>query len=213
MTQYQGSFNQPSMSPPSMTPPQYGGDIPTQPSSWPTVLGVLLIVLASLGLMSNVCGGIAAVFMPALMSQMGSTGQDDAVIKAQMDMASKYMAFNLANASILIVLGVILLIGGIGLLRRRRSAAGKVKLWAIGRMIWSLPAAYMTYLITADTLKVMQQAAADNNQPMPAGVTVLFDALGPISAVVNLFMWCAVPVFVLIWFMRRRIKNEVAAWN
>jgi hypothetical protein len=67
MSQYQSEFNAP-----PMAPPQYGGEIPAQPSSWPTVIGVLLIVLACIGLLINLCNGVMAAFVPAIMSAAGN---------------------------------------------------------------------------------------------------------------------------------------------
>jgi hypothetical protein len=58
----------------------------------------------------------------------------------------------------------------------------------------------------------MQQASADS-PAHPRRRHNAFQALGPASAAINLCMWCAIPVFVLIWFMRARIKNEIATWS
>ncbi len=205
MTQFEST-----MSP----PPQQPGEIPAQPSTWPTVLGIISIVLASLGILTNLCGGVAAVFMPAIMGAIGDAApKDDPMIKVQVELAHRFMAFNLANAVIVIGLGVILLSAGIGLARRRRTAVGKVKLWAIGRIIWSIPAAYATYVITDESLKMMQQAAADSGKPMPGGGFATFmAAMGPISAAINFAIWCAVPIFMLIWFSRGKIKSETSRW-
>jgi hypothetical protein len=154
-----------------------------------------------------------AAFVPAIMSAAGNELPDDPMLTAQAEIAARYMPFNVANSVILVALGVVLLIGGIKLLRRRRSGVGMTRLWAIGRIVWSLPAAYVTYVMTNETVRLMQQAAADSGQPMPGGFTTLLQAMGPIGAALSLCMWCVVPVFVLIWFARAKIKNEVAAWS
>jgi hypothetical protein len=208
MSQYHSNPSQP----PAMTPPVHGGEMPAQPTSWPTVLGVILIIMASLGLLSNVCGGVFSVFAPQIMSAMPAEAADDPTFKAQMDVTRRFMPFQLANAAILLALGVLLLMAGIGLARRRRASIKYARLWATGRILWAIPAAVATHYIMVESLKMMEQAAADSGQPMPAGIMGFMQMLGPVGAVINLVFWCAMPVFVLIWFARAKIKNEVATW-
>lgn len=171
-----------------------------------------MIVMASLGLLSNVCGGVASALMPQIMGSLPADANDDPMMKAQLEIAQRFMPFQLANAAILLALGVLLLIAGINMVRRRRAAAKVSRIWAIARIVWAIPAAVATHYITVESLKIMEQAAADSGQPMPAGMMGFMQMLGPISAVFNLVLWCALPVFVLIWFSRQKIKDEVATW-
>lgn len=195
-----------------MSPPVYGGEIPAPPKTWPTVIGVIMIIVAVLGLLQNMCGGVVSVLMPAIQSGMPAEANDDPVFAAQMDLTMRYMPFYVANAVILIVLGVLLLMAGISMLKRRLRAVKYSRIWAVARILWAIPAAVITYFITIETFKAIEQAAANAGQPMPAGLIGFMQMLGPVGAAVQLVVWCALPVFLLIWLSLSNVKNEVAKW-
>ena len=197
---------------PAMTPPVHGGDIPTGPKTWPTVIGVIMIIVASLGLLQNVCGGIVGVLMPALIQSMPAEAADDPSFKAQIEIGKRFLPFQIANAVVLLALGVLLLMAGIATVKRKRVAVKYSRVWAVARILWAFPAAVATYFIMVETIKTMEQAAADAGQPMPSGIMTFMQMLGPLGAVINLIFWCALPVFVLIWFARGAIKDETAKW-
>ena len=205
-------FQENAFQPPAMTPPVHGGDIPSRPKTWPTVIGVIMIIVASLGLLQNVCGGIVGVLMPALIQSMPAEAADDPSFKAQIEIGKRFLPFQLANAVVLLALGVLLLMAGIATVKRKRVAVKYSRSWAVARILWAFTAAVATYFIMIETIKTMEQAAADAGQPMPSGIMTFMQMLGPIGAVINLIFWCALPVFVLIWFARQKIKEDVATW-
>lgn len=203
-------------SPTPAVPPQYPGPIPTQASAWPTVIGTILIVIASLGLLFNVCGGVMSTIMPAIMSKVAESSPqaNDAVFQAQIAVMQKYMGWSIINALVMLALSVIMLMGGIGIVRRRRSGVTMSRLWAVLRIIWAIPASYVGYVVSMETFKAMEQASADSGQTgMPAGVMGFMQGLGVIGVIIGFVIVCLLPGFILIWFALPKIKAEVATWR
>jgi hypothetical protein len=212
MTQYPaGPFGQP-----MMTPPMQTGGVPARPTSWPMVIGIILIVVASLGLLSNGCGGVANLFMPAIMSRMQQqSGQSDPIVQVQMDIIHKYIGWNIANALVMVVLGIILLVGGISMVKRKRSGVSMSVVWAVARIIWAIPASYVGSLVFNDTVEAMRKAAEQNPnaQQPPPGMFGLMQSFGAVGVVIGVVFACAIPVFVLVWLNRPAIKAETAQWQ
>ncbi|MCH8211846.1 MAG: hypothetical protein IIB99_10820, partial [Planctomycetes bacterium] len=105
----------PPMPPPTpMTPPTDAGAIPPKPSSWPMVIGVIATILGSLAVLGGCFGLVSSLFLDQFMSLVpqGEAGE----------MASALDGLKPAliiSGALTMVLAIVLLIGGIGLLRRR----------------------------------------------------------------------------------------------
>jgi len=128
------------------------------------------------------------------------------------------------SAAIYGVAGALLLAGGILLLRRRRVASPVLKFWAV------LKLAGGTYLVYQNTILTKIQFAAlfrpEISMPEVDGSNEIledFDRImdttsGIMQAVVwfgAVFGWlwlAALPVFLLIWLNRSRVKAEIASW-
>jgi hypothetical protein len=198
---------------PTMTPPRFGGAMPQQPSVWPTAVGVILVVIGCAGLLMYGCGSMFTVFFPMLMDKAAqSGGQVNAVTKAQMEVLERYFVWNISNAVVLSLLGVGVLIAGIGILRRRRFGVTLSRVWAIMRIVWVIPATYFGYEIAIENFEAMKRAAEDSGSPMPAGVASMMELFGPIGVAVGVVFTTAMPVFILIWFARGKIRKEVQQW-
>lgn len=199
------------MSPPR--PPQHPGELPAQQSAWPSVIGIIMIVLGSLGVAMYACGGVFTVLMPALMGAAASSGaQSDPILAAQTDVTQRYLVWNLVNSIVLLALGIMLLTAGIGLLRRRAWSVGLGRGWAIGRIAWTIPATYMGYRVAIETFAAMEKASQESGQPMPPFFGVMMQGGSIVGSAVGAIFVCALPVFVLIWFARGRVRSEVATW-
>jgi hypothetical protein len=116
----------------------------------------------------------------------------------------------LADQLIAILAAALLLAGGICLLRRRRA----------GR---SLHFAYMAVQVVAVCVGVYftiaysrhLEEAAISHASVAAEATVrrMYEVRRTIAVPVSLVFGLAYPVFLLIWFLRPRIRQDVAAWE
>lgn len=199
---------------PTMTPPSFGGAMPQQQSVWPTAIGVILVIIGCAGLLMYGCGSMFTIFFPMLMDKAAQGGgQVNAVTKAQFEVIEKYFVWNISNAVVLSLLGVGVLIAGIGILRRRKLGVNLARFWAITRIVWAVPATYFGYLIAVENFDAMKRAAEESGSPMPAGVATMMELFGPVGAAIGVVFTTAMPVFVLIWFARGRIRKEVQEWT
>jgi len=102
--------------PPSMSPPMAAETrLPEQKSSWPTVVGVIGIVLASLGLLSSVCGGIWLAVQPLLPPEFTAS---------QPDLGRAYVVMQIVGYVVALPMSIWLLVASIGVMKRRAGSGG-----------------------------------------------------------------------------------------
>jgi hypothetical protein len=202
--------------------PDSGAPLGPAPTTWPRVVGIIVVVIASLGIMQyGLCapiGLLAASLMGSAFESIAesqpNTGLEGTV--AQMEALQDYTLVNLASNGAALVLSIMLLIGGIGLLRRRPWARRGLLAWAVLRMIHALPAVYIGYMMHRVQFDAMKDAAASGTagagQP-PMVILDLASAFGVVGVVIGLVFAWALPVFMLIWLSRWRIRDEMATWT
>ena len=95
-----------------------------------------------------------------------------------------------------------LLVGGVQLIRRRPSAAYWCVTWSILKMIMTVATAVTTAAMQRDQFEAMGGPSA---------------AMGPMlivfSFVFGLLWGWALPVFMLVWFSMRWVRQQVADWR
>lgn len=176
-------------------PPTVPGPVPQQKtqSSWPVVLGTIAVVLATLSVLAI----LIAVVTPMLTSNYGEMFGED--------FADQMRGLTLVGAVVSACVAVLLLAGGISLLRRRRRSIATIKIWAALKII-------VTFVGTMYGLTHQPDYAAMNTQT-PGGPPVgLMQTFSTVGAVLGILWGCALPVFMLLWFRRSRIKEETAGW-
>ena len=195
--------------------------MPARVSSWPTALGVLAIVIGSLGIIAYGCGGTFGLLTQSAMYRaMKSTGAGTAdIFDAQAQVTTKYMPFTIANGVILSGLAILILIAGVGMLRRRTWSRRCALTWAVLRIVYAVPAAYLSYRLTQEMMQAMTNAMATTPNPsggtmtMPAGMSSIMQIFGVVGVVITFFFTCAMPIFALVWFNLPQFKREMAGWG
>jgi hypothetical protein len=168
--------------PPAVPPTEYEYVVQQNPTVWPKVIGIISIVFASLGI---VCTPIS----------LGMNAVNPASKKAMEMFPDWWHSYTLFTSFLGIAFAILLLVAGISLLRRRPS----------GRPLHLIYAG-VTVIVTIVGTVVM--VLMINTDSMPAaGRTGMM--IGVVSGV---FFGSAYPVFLLIWFLRPRIRDEVAFW-
>ncbi len=187
--------------PPAMTPPSEMGDLVPQRSRWPTAIGVTGIVLASLGLVGACCGLISPFLTDFFMGMAADSGN---MPQDQIDAmsASQPPAAWIIPASLVgLALSTLLLVGSIGLARRRGGGIALCKAWAWINIPWTVIS-----LVATAYFQLRVPAVA---QPMGEGFKYFGLAIG---ACFGLTFGIGLPLFLLLWFSRAKIKDEVAGW-
>lgn len=188
----------------SMNPPtsfEYQEEPPA--TTWPTVLGVIGIILSVLGLL----GGCVTLFMPLFMPQFlqmlrdGGNMPEEDINDIANNMPPDWVMY--VGGAVGLLLSIWLLVSCIRLMKRRQAGARSLFAWAVVNMVWMLINLVGTILLTP---AVTPPANA------PAGAQAASDVMQIASTMCGFLIGAAYPIFVIFWMLRSRIKQEVAMW-
>ncbi len=194
--------------PPIAPPPAVAAARTKSPCVWPRVLGIVAIVFGSLG----VLGGCMGLLFPILQSVF-----EDAVSKGGgpdiFGTMQGWQGWTLAGSVLGMVISVLLIVEGIGLLRRRPWSIRLGYCWAVLKITFVLVNSIVGYFIQRDIQQAMFQEFANQGTPMPPIGPGFFEIMGAFGIVVGIVWGWALPVFLIVWFSRSKIRAEVADWS
>jgi len=158
-----------------------------QTTTWPNVIGIVAIILSILGLLGTAVG---LVFTSKWMQPSSP--------------------FPLARLTYVTsgVLEILLLVVGIGLLKRCRWSIKTAMVWAVAAIIVAVLNSVLGYSEMEEQLGRMAQ---DPNTP--PGMGGMTKGAGCIGMGLGTCASCAFPLFVLVWFLRAKIRAEVSTWK
>ncbi len=175
------------------------GDGTQSGSLWPSVLGILAVVVGALGTLGGLWAA-AAPFASALFVRAIGGGAP-AFVLDPMDRARWWlMAIGLGEAG----LAALLLAAGILLLRRRRRTIPLCRTWAALKLALTVVSTGMSYVIQEQTMAMVQSTTAPMSMPMTS--------MPLVQACLGLAWGWALPVVLLVWLARPSIRDEVAGW-
>ncbi len=201
----------PQIPPPTpITPPTDAGAIPPKASSWPMVIGVIAIIFGSLATLQG-CMGLGWSALAGIFTSMMPQEQ------AGMMAATKALApLMLISAGITMPIAIVLLIGGIGLTKRSPWSPKTCRIWAGLKMLLVVYSSIIGYLVQQAQMEAMQRMLEEDPNTagaMPGFLGTFMAILGPLTLVLGIAWGWALPIFMLIWFSRRKIKAEIAQWG
>lgn len=195
-----------SMSPP--IDPVAQGEIPDQRSTWPKVIGIIAIVLGICGL-GCTCIQAGSQFMMErflAMAEQGNMPREElAKLELQTELLRDFMALTLSLAVVGLVLAGWLLINGIGLTMRKGWTGRSCMLWSIAKALFVFGSVGVAFYMAGVTTKRMEEAGitlTPFEQTMQTLNPLIFGVWGLV-----------LPVFLMIWFSRGKIRNEVSSWS
>lgn len=167
------------------------GDDAADTLVWPMIIGVISIVFGGTGLLLNGGNGVLVALNP------GPAGAPNGT--------SEYAVGQIAGAAIATLLSLWLLVGGIGLVRRRARAIENLRRWAGAKIILLFIAGTCIGIaFGVSGLDGRPGRAASINDALPLGLGLL----------IALFAWqLAWPVFILAWSGRSAVQREVRSWD
>lgn len=188
--------------PTTMPPPVYTTPIAQSSSKWPKVIGIVMIAYGALGVL-NGCMGVIAPFFMEIFAQLTPASQ-----RGVFNVIEDQKSWLIAGSSLSLVLETVLIILGIGLLKCRRSAARKYIYWAIPKIPLVLFQSVFQY-----KMGVSQMQSLFQSSDAPAIGSGFINAISLLTVFFVLIWGCTLPVFLLIWFNRSKIKAETVAWS
>ncbi|MHC4416033.1 MAG: hypothetical protein ACYS0G_12185 [Planctomycetota bacterium] len=187
--------------PPGMTPAAQVVERLEKPSGWPMAIGVINIVLASIGLLCYGCGSINTMVSPWLA---GMVPEDQQPVTAQ----GVQLVVQVVQMCAAALMSVWLLFAGIGLTRRRAWSRVNCIGWSIVKILLSLLGTGIGLLFAQQTVDQFNDQLSKSGQAFTLTVPMIM-----IAVVVSLAWFMIWPIFMLIWFSRAKIREEVAQWE
>lgn len=196
------------------------------PPAWPTVLGIISIVLGGLGILFNLCGAISSLFMDAMQSTFlkGPLPEDlpdqarDAH-RQMMEMMQGVSGYQAVMAVLMLALAVLLLIAGIMMLQRKARSVMLSFYWSWMKIIAVIGSAALQAWIFSQQQEFMQQMmqSMPNGESMPPEIETFmgsfFAIVSVFSVIFILLIGWAYPIFLLVWLSRPGVKRHYQQWN
>ena len=180
------------------TPPVLDPPAPrsTERSSWPGVIGTLICVFAGLGILQRVFGTIFAAITPWLP------------LPPEVQLPHDLWLFTLVVSIIGLPVSFIHLMAGIQTLRRKPSARRWVIILFVYVLVTLPPWLILQYMSFQHQMSVSQQQGG-----VPAGMGGFMQGFGAFSMFMGAAFALGWPIFLLIWYSRDSIREEMAAWG
>lgn len=188
----------------SHMPPMQSAPPVAKRSSWPTVLGVIALVMGGMSVLGG-CVGLGSMFAVDWLIEMA--GEEEA---GQLLVLRDWKLYTIISQIGTMLLAVVLITAGVGLLKRSAWAATLCMVWAITKLIFELAC-----FVPAMQLQSEQMAASleDSSGQVPAGFEGMMQAFAIGSMCLTYVFILALPAFFIIWFLRRPVREEVARWR
>ena len=187
-------------------PASVPGMIPPAPSVWPTVIGTISIVLGAMGLLCYGCGAIGELVTPLLANVV-----PEEALGPQPEGA--FLVYWIASHCVALLLSLWLLVAGIGIAQRRAWSRSASVGWAITKMVAAVGDTVLAFVFISEMATHVSESWT-GGQPQapqaPEGVVEVFLAFMIVLGFFFALIW---PVFLLIWFARRRVRAEIAQWR
>lgn len=190
----------------SMTPPLLQGELEQQPSKWPTVIGVIGVILASLGLLCGCAAYFAVPMQKWGLEAQRNAGQPVALAEAQVKAAEQFQIPTMVLLSLGLIGSIWLLVGSISLLRRTRKARTQLIGWAVFSILLMAINIALQILIFQATVDELN-ARGESQMVGQLWIGVI------IGGCMGFLFGLALQVFVLVWFSRNKIRDEMLQWR
>ncbi len=187
--------------------------VPAEPhsmTSWPTVIGVIGIVLAALTILGSICVfAFASNLLAGLISEEQQANMPPTLFSTE-SVVSSIIGF---------IIALWLLFGSIGLIQRRGSSRGILNGWAIVAIIWTLISTTWVLIDLNQASEQTNEAVADDpsmseserqQQKIMESVNRITAQTSPICGGIFQLAW---PIIVLCFINGSRRKQEMAAWS
>lgn len=190
-------------------PPIDPSQIPHQPARWPKTIAIIAITLGTLGVLQSASGPIILIFLEGYLEDLMNQGGDPEQVATYL---SEIKSLSVYSSIGMGAVAVPLLVGGILLLKKRKSAPLVLQIWSVLKI---LVGGYFTFR-NASLSRLQMDITID---PKSFGSGRTAEILQMVLSITNYaalilgILWiAALPVFFLIWFLKENVKSEIARW-
>ncbi|MCB9850448.1 MAG: hypothetical protein H6817_07050 [Phycisphaerales bacterium] len=201
----QRQYDQDPVNAPRMAPPVDAGNsfLQHESAKWSRVIGIVVIVCGAMGTLGGVVGIVGQINHGKLRMWV----VEEQRVAYDVDM--NWQVWIYAEQAMRLAAGVFAIVAGTKLIKRLGSSMHLLRAWSVFKLILVVASVAIGYRIAQEKIGV----ALDDPRYQSAGMTEGF-----MKTIAQLTMGCitlwglALPVFLLVWFARDRIKAEVATW-
>ncbi len=189
-------------------PPIQGGTVQAPGSKWPTTLGIISIIFGIGGLLQAGIAPFSAAMTKGSMEPFVEQGADQAQVD---DFLAQLEANAYLGGGVALVLGVILLVGGIMVLKRKTASSLVLKAWAVLKILGGGFIMFKSMAVQKMQMEIMFSAGGIGGAEteMTADITKYALWFGMAFG----FLWLvALPIFLLVWFNREKVKTQMSEW-
>ncbi len=173
-----------------------------QRTSWPVLFGVGAILFGVFGTLASLPGGCAG----GITTLMLPSGADNQAAASMVRSMTFWITVGSLTSA---VFSVMLAIAGIGLCQRRSWSVRLLWIWSVLNIGVSVLGAVGTYTMGRRLLASFASGGSDMVYTIsPADAT----RISVVMAIGVLVIGLSSPAFLLIWFARPTIREEVAQW-
>lgn len=192
---------EPPIQSPRLAPPTLPGELSVRrlDSSWPHLIGVICMVIGVLGIFAGVLS-IVGSYWSDWMGEM----MNDAEVTATLNVSAQWRYVLISISVLKALLAGILVMTGI-LIARRKSNGRK---WSVR---YSLLQILFAFISCGVALLMQSQSLAELTSITPEQASA--SDLASFGAVAGFFWTLILPIFLLLWFRRSKIKQEVVDWQ
>lgn len=176
---------------------------PAMPSKVTKVFGIIHIIYAVLGMLSAIMGVVAMFALKAIVNQFdGQAKELDQIMKAY----EGVVAYSYLDMGVKLALGVILLVAGIGLLRKKSWSIGASMFWAVSRIIVAVAMVF----VMAEPTRVFQEEIKGIGGETNAQMQQMEQIIGTTGNIIGIIMVCAYPVLCMIFLSKKNVKQSLS---
>lgn len=172
---------------------------------WPIPIGIIVIVFSAWTLLSGliaVVEGFIGVPIMDFWFSPRNPGVSDTITQIYTNMAPGF----LVSGAFLLIAAAFGLTGGIALLCRKRWSVVNLRLWAVVKILSGAVYAVTEAMVQTQLMLAGTQLTGGGVTPADVARWAFFD--GAISFIFG----AALPMFVLVWFSRPRIRADCGKW-
>jgi len=181
-------------------------------TKWPKVIGIISLIYAIIGLTCMTTSGVFLVVMPMIPPEF----------RGGVDFPPIIRITGIVSVFLLLIIGIIMVIGAVNLLRRRRSGVSKLKLWVVLRLILIL-ISIGVFILTSSAQISMARSQQDyvndmlrerglNDRVKEKSDQELWNSSlikTGVATGANLIY----PLFLGLYLSRKKVTEEISYWS
>ena len=193
----------------STTPPPINPqNIPGQAVKWPKTVGIIALVFGILGVLQTATAPLGIMMMEKQMDAFTTAGASEEDVASYFE---KFKSMTTQSSISLGVLAILLSVGGLMLLKKRRGSSLVLQIWAVLKILVGGFFSFQNVSLTRLQMDIMTAGGAMKGAGA-AEMNQVFDFAIMGGLIFGMLWLAAFPIFLLVWLNRSVVKEEVQRW-